>query len=92
MAYDDDRMDLTDDRYRDFLDKLAGDDDFRGELQTRPEEVLRRYGIPHDPDRVPEHLDLLPKGEIQAHLGEYLEDLRHGVTLAAPFPVFPKRK
>ena len=92
MPYHDDRMDLTDHRYRDFLDKLVGDDDFRGELQSRPGEILRQYGIPHDPDRVPETLELLPKGEIQAHVGEYLEDLCQGVCLAAPFPVFPKRK
>lgn len=92
MPYDDDRVDLTDDRHRDFMEKLTEDDDFRAELQDNPGEVLPRYGIPHDPERMPGKLDLLPKEEIKEHLGEYLEDLQQGICVAIPAPLYPKRK
>ncbi len=92
MPYDDDRVDLTDDRHRSFMEKLAEDDDFRAELESRPGEMLRQYGIPHDPERVPKQGQLLPKEEIKEHLGDYVEDLRQGIAMAWPAPIFPKRK
>jgi putative modified peptide len=52
-----------------FLERLATDDDFRGELAANPDAVLRDHGIELDPENVPESVSLPSKAEI----GEFVE-------------------
>jgi putative modified peptide len=53
-----------------FLDRLAGDDDFRAEFARDAGGVLRRYGIDVSPEGIPDPVELPPKKEIEEVLRE----------------------
>jgi putative modified peptide len=62
------QMTISDKDARDFLERLAADDDFRAELQQDPVAFLREHGIEVDPANVPATVTLPPKADVEAFL------------------------
>ena len=78
------RITTTAQQGREFLEKLAGDDDFRGRVEREPRQVLAEYGV-HVPDHaIPATVKLPPKQDVEHHLARLSEDDELGTTGAKP--------
>jgi hypothetical protein len=67
------KLEVTEEKFRRFLSKLAEDNEFRRVLRKDPENTLRREGIPFDPDEVPEKIKLPPKAKLRGKVDQLVE-------------------
>ena len=62
------KIDTTNDRVLEFLDRLAHDEDFQTALQSNPQETLYDYGVEVPDELVPETVVLPDPEDIEALL------------------------
>ena len=62
-------------QYRSFLEKLVSDEEFRAEFERDPTTILRREGIPFDPETLPKRAKLPPVRVLREQLSQPLEEL-----------------
>lgn len=80
------KMDLTEAKFRNFLTKLAHDDDFRKGLEEDPAGTLETEGISVDPAELPETVELPPKAEVARRLEAGMEEARARAFVPIVFP------
>jgi hypothetical protein len=81
-------MSITPDEARDFLERLASDDEFRERLEASPREVLSEYHIVVPQEAIPDPLILPPKEEVESVVAEI--DERDELRKAAGYAVLYK--
>jgi hypothetical protein len=74
------RINISPAQCRDFLQRLARDDDFRGRFVKDAGGVLREYGIEVSPEGIPDPVELPPKDEFEKFLEEVEEQDKLGKT------------
>src|SRR5436190_808086 len=74
-------LEITQEEARDFLTKLAYDDDFRDRLQKDPRSVLVEYRIEINDEGLPMNAELPPKDHVQQLLQRTDE---YGAAAAMP--------
>lgn len=75
-------MTATPEQIDTLLDRLAGDDAFREQMQADPAAALASCGIQVDPSEIPAERNLPSKEAIQAMRAEIKAKLLDGVYLA----------
>lgn len=76
------RISMDRDQCLEFLQKLAREDEFRGEFEDDAGAVLRTWGIDVSPEGIPDKVEAPPKEEVEEILRELEERDKLGKTTA----------
>jgi len=78
-------LDMSDERFEEFLNRMATDDDLRDAMKRDPHATLTGAGFRVSKDRMLKKVSLPSKREIKAKLDEYMERKRGAARVHVPF-------